>query len=251
MAKVLEGIVAPPSRLRAGVPPSLDAIVLQCLSRAPDDRLRSCAALADAIGGAVAVASPHEVAEWVSEIGSDFLNERGALLRAVEDGRVGAFASSRSVASEGTTTLPANDLPARGVLGPRDPSQPSTRSEAPVARPLRAAIAFSALLALVIVVGVVWSVWRSLPHVTNLGIDNASTVTRTLPSVEVVATQALTPSASPAASSSDDARPPTSSASQGSTRSPRPTTPKPRPDPCRPRYVTGPDGIRRVKPECL
>jgi serine/threonine-protein kinase len=243
MARVLEGVVAPPSELCPGVPPTVDAIVLQCLSRARGERLPSCAAMADAISGAVAVASAHDVSEWVTAIASDFLSERQELVRCVEEGRAGAFVAHRAVAPERTATLAGNEPPNPPPLR-RDSS--SEEPSAAHGRGRRVAL-FSSLFAVLALaaVALVWSVRRSPPQITRLDVGGAAAAASPpVPS---------TPPAPPVAGSSDEAKdvPPTTSAAHGSPRPPRPTTPKPRPDPCKPKYVTGPDGIRRVKPECL
>ena len=49
MYQVVEKEVPPPSRLRADIPPLLDAVVLRALQKMPADRYQSAAEMADAL----------------------------------------------------------------------------------------------------------------------------------------------------------------------------------------------------------
>jgi serine/threonine-protein kinase len=106
--------VRPPSALAPAVPTALDEVVLRALATHPRDRFATAEEMAEAIEGAVRVASPAEVAEWVERVAGEELREharRVAMIEAGED-RPPASAAPAIVAPS-----PTKHAPKRSLLG--------------------------------------------------------------------------------------------------------------------------------------
>jgi eukaryotic-like serine/threonine-protein kinase len=84
IARVLHSKVTPPSALNSAVPPELDAVVLRALERDPGQRFQTAREQAAALGAAVALASPSQVADWVRELGGARLSQRIERVAAIE-----------------------------------------------------------------------------------------------------------------------------------------------------------------------
>jgi hypothetical protein len=82
--KVLAGTVEPPSRRAAGVPMSLDAIVLRGLDPDPKARFPSARDMAIALERSVALPVPAEVGEWVLSLAAEGLEQRAAVVARIE-----------------------------------------------------------------------------------------------------------------------------------------------------------------------
>jgi serine/threonine-protein kinase len=80
---ILEGHVAPPSRVNPGVPSALDRVVLQALAKRAEDRFPSADAMSTAIEGALAASgaavNPAQVAEYMRTAFADDLRKRNEL----------------------------------------------------------------------------------------------------------------------------------------------------------------------------
>jgi serine/threonine-protein kinase len=75
MYRVLQGCSIPPSHVRQGVPPELDAIVMRALSTRPDDRFDTALEMAEALDEVFPDDAPwsHEIAAWLTSIATDQL----------------------------------------------------------------------------------------------------------------------------------------------------------------------------------
>ncbi|HEY5240606.1 MAG TPA: serine/threonine-protein kinase, partial [Polyangiaceae bacterium] len=79
--KVLRGASSPPSKVAAGVPPELDAIVMRGLAIDPDARFATARDMARAIEASIPMATASEVGEWVESVASDILRRRAERVR--------------------------------------------------------------------------------------------------------------------------------------------------------------------------
>jgi serine/threonine protein kinase len=84
LAKVLEGKVPPPSALTKGIPPELDAIVAQALSKSPDDRFATARDMARMLDGVVPLVPTAEIGEWVETVGAEHLATRTQTVSRIE-----------------------------------------------------------------------------------------------------------------------------------------------------------------------
>ncbi len=84
ITKSLEGDVAPPSSLRAEVPPALDAVALKALSSERQDRFGTAQQMALALETAAARATAREVGAWVQRIAHEALERRSACIARME-----------------------------------------------------------------------------------------------------------------------------------------------------------------------
>jgi serine/threonine protein kinase len=124
---VMRKRVPPPSEL--GAPPALDDICLHALSRAKEGRFQNAAAMARALFEAASaqdlVASPREVAEWVTrEFGESLDEQRRLIQRAFELGGSsqgsGTFMLAPAPApNEVLAPTPVHGVPAVDLPAPR------------------------------------------------------------------------------------------------------------------------------------
>jgi serine/threonine-protein kinase len=84
LGRVLDDRVPPPSSLRGGLPPALDAITLRGLDRTPARRFASAADMAAALEAAVRPAGVDEVGAWVRALAAGALAERDDRLARLE-----------------------------------------------------------------------------------------------------------------------------------------------------------------------
>jgi len=84
MAKVVAGVVTPPSEVRDDVPKSVDALVEKALARNPFDRHATARELATAIEETLGVASPGVVGDWVARFAGDALSKRADRIKEIE-----------------------------------------------------------------------------------------------------------------------------------------------------------------------
>ncbi|PKN44611.1 MAG: serine/threonine protein kinase, partial [Deltaproteobacteria bacterium HGW-Deltaproteobacteria-20] len=84
MRKVLEEPIPSVREVAKDVPEQLACVVDQGLSRNPDDRFQSAQAMAIAIEHAAGVATPREVAAWLSEVASEAVKARSADIAEIE-----------------------------------------------------------------------------------------------------------------------------------------------------------------------
>ncbi len=84
MAKVLAGVVVPPTRLAPDVPDALSEIVLRGLSRDPESRFASADEMARALERATSPALPREVGDWVRDVAAEAVEARAHYVAAME-----------------------------------------------------------------------------------------------------------------------------------------------------------------------
>jgi len=65
-AQHLTSAPVPPSARRAGIPPELDALILRCLAKSPDERPASAASLRASLLGLAAKWTEERAASWWS-----------------------------------------------------------------------------------------------------------------------------------------------------------------------------------------
>jgi hypothetical protein len=87
VAKVLQGVVIPPSEFCSDVSAELDDIVLRGLSRDSRERFASCREMANALREAATPGSADELGRWVATIAKDLLAQRSARITAIETGQ--------------------------------------------------------------------------------------------------------------------------------------------------------------------
>ncbi len=242
VAKILEGVVIEPSRMRASMPKALDAIVMRGLARAPGDRFASAKDMADALLDVVSAAPPSEVGAWVTTTAPEELRVSAARIDRMEQGD-GAEPPPPSARPEHTVTFAREEK--RPMAAAARESVP-TASAPPPPRPVaKIAVGATAILA---AVALAWFAFaqRDRPPATS-------------------ATVHPEPVAVPTSSTNDEPAPPSlpSASASATVQSAAPVAPRPparrpaRASPassragCSPIYTTGPDGIRRIKPECL
>ncbi|MEZ4369575.1 MAG: serine/threonine-protein kinase [Polyangiaceae bacterium] len=84
LGRIASGKVEVPSKFRPEIPPELDAVVLQALASDRELRFPTALAFAEAIEGAVRVASSREIGAWVDANAAMGLDERSQRLSEVE-----------------------------------------------------------------------------------------------------------------------------------------------------------------------
>jgi serine/threonine-protein kinase len=99
LRQIMEDEVEPPSRRRPEVPAALDAVVMQALAKEPGFRFDTALAMAEAIEGAVAVAPPRAIGEWVRDLARERLAMRAQLVGAIESGTAGGHAEPAAASS--------------------------------------------------------------------------------------------------------------------------------------------------------
>jgi len=225
VAKVLEGVVAPPSRAKPGISGALDALVMRGLSRERAERFGSCREMAGALRAAVTAAPAAEVAAFVERLAGDLLRERAARVAAMEAGVAVAAAAPIVEPSEGLT---------------------ATVVEMPAPKRERR-----------------WW-WLALPAVAAAGVAAIAIPRKTPPAVEpapAVTVAEATPAPEPEATNEPVPTPPASQALPAR----KPAAPhrrsgthsEARPHPgrgkanCDPMFTVDANGIQRVKSECL
>jgi hypothetical protein len=90
LRRIMDGIIDRPSQHVLGVPAPLEAVVMKGLAREPVDRYETALAMAEAIEGAVTVAAPRDVAQWLNALAADRLRARAQLVAAIESGSAAA-----------------------------------------------------------------------------------------------------------------------------------------------------------------
>jgi serine/threonine-protein kinase len=242
MARIVEGVVVPPSRRDGTLPPALDAVVLRGLAKDPDARFATARDMAQALAEAVPPATHETVAAWVAHIASDEIDKRAAELASIESGmpaQPALPAAEPSQPSHVTKTQPA--VGATEVID--GPTQLAWR-EPPNAERSRAGLSVAAG-ALACVIAVVSGIWLSLPGAAaplrpGLGHALSGLGTIDLPEGDDDTEEPTTPEPSPDDSVASPKTPPPAV--------PRKATAKAN---CDPPYTVDASGRRRVKRECL
>ena len=84
IARVLEGVIAPPSRLVEHIPPELDAVVKRGLARNPEDRFPSAEAMAEALEPFVVSVTARQVGTWVTHVAKEALHGRNVQIAKID-----------------------------------------------------------------------------------------------------------------------------------------------------------------------
>lgn len=254
IARVLEGVIAPPSKLAPALPRELDAIVLRGLAREPHERFGSAEEMAEALEVLSHPTTARQVGVWVDHIAGDVLRRRNE--------QIARFDGAPS--TSGLIVAPP--------AGARDPSTETSTLEGPAPEaktqvvPVKAPPGGRALPVLPIVLGTaVAGILAGVLFVVARSPSPAPAVpaaSHTIPAdPAAVPEPAATPAAAVATEApSDD---PAMAAPTAPFSAPRPRVPVPNAQPprskpganakpsCTPPYYEDPSGIRRVKPQCL
>jgi eukaryotic-like serine/threonine-protein kinase len=86
VARVLEGVIAPPSKLVHALPPELDRIVLKGTARDPDQRFATALDMAEALEACGSAASARQVGVWVEDVAGDVLRKRKEQIARMDEG---------------------------------------------------------------------------------------------------------------------------------------------------------------------
>lgn len=242
MARIMQGVVPPPSRKNPNVAPALDEAVLRGLAREPATRFSTARAFACELEAAHPAASAHAVAEWVGEVAGDWLATRSAALARAEAGLASTGAAAPPLEeAEGTTQLAT-----------------TRRAALAAGRARTAVVAASVLLGAGTIAAVV--IGALGPGAPSTAAADASTgaLAQTSPPVDAAPSQSdasaaearmVEPLGEDAGGPSPDATTSRSSTRAGTSGAVRPR-PTGKPD-CSVPYVVDADGRRRVKRECL
>jgi serine/threonine-protein kinase len=262
LAKIMAGIVPPPSKHAPDVPPELDAIALRALHLDPGQRFATARDMARAIEVAVPPASPSEVGEWVEQLAGLRLARRAEQIAEMEARRAPASGPRPSGVPVPAPVVEAAPPPVSMVATRVDlppvaaPAATVTARLADEAapRPSRRRWAWIAGggVSIVLATGVFFVRAPRGP-----GAQGHADVGAALPppapaaGTETAAPAAL-PSSSSGAVTSDEA--PAASGPQPS--SPATTRPRSRPAgapkvSCDPPYSVGPDQVRHYKKQCF
>ncbi|MCB9585241.1 MAG: serine/threonine protein kinase [Polyangiaceae bacterium] len=286
LGRIASGKVEAPSKFRPEITPELDAVVLQALASDREQRFPTALAFAEAIEGAVRVASSREIGAWVDTNAAIGLGERSARLSEVES-------SSHIVAKPVAVAAPVSARTSMPIVESTDLSTARTLVVAP-GRPsaLRKVLGFAAaglggaVLVLLIVVllrpsgneapestkaqPTVTPAPESPPAAAEAAAEAAPRATETAAPADSAGagsdTAAATEVASPESAAKEPAKaeaaaeePAKPAAKQPAAAArPRATThvappvkaAKPKVN-CNPPYSIDAQGIKRVKPECL
>jgi serine/threonine protein kinase len=261
VARVLEGVIAPPSKLAPTLPAELDQLVLKGLARDPDQRFGTALEMAESVEGVVpivALASARQVGAWVEDIAGDVLKRRKEQIARMDAGEDDATVPAPHpvvMLVTQTNTLDAAVDPVRQGTGERTrerPEEPATLLVTPTPEARRKA-------------GAPWIFLggASFLALTGFGLVRMIATTETPSSVTpavassapseppAAATPAPASSPSAAPSTSPSSTPPHASATPPSVRPPGTKASAPTKPSCSPPYYQDSTGIRRVKPECL
>jgi serine/threonine-protein kinase len=250
VAKVLEGVVAPPSKLVPSLPPELDAIVARGLAREPDDRFPSAEAMAEALEGLSHSTTARQVGAWVGHVAGDVIRRRAEQIALIEGapstpGLVVAAAASPGPNTE-TSTLEVQAPEAKTEVRLTPPAAPEPAKRGPGAALIAALIAGTALLGVLAAFAFVGA--RGAVPASSAQATPGDSAAVALPPPSDTATASETPS-TPAAATAPSSPPstqPTPPPQRPHTRPIAPAAPN-----CNPPYYEDSNGIRRVKPQCL
>jgi serine/threonine-protein kinase len=284
----LEGCSTPPSTYVPGLPPGFDDVTMQALRLDPAQRFGTARDMALELEACAGIATPSEVAAWVSSLAADLLGQRARAVAEVE--------SASDIFATATGFAPASGVPPAAPATPplvvdEEPTSVSDVSDVQAPRPdapgvgtrrSHLALAAAAGGAAAIVLGAIGllALRTGNPSPSPVA-PGTTTATATPPEPATTATAPVAePTSAPSASTSTStatllpsptATPPASVAVTAPPRVPAtktsPTTPKtaapdrpaspgaraaPSPAPnCVPPYTVDARGFRVLKPECL
>jgi eukaryotic-like serine/threonine-protein kinase len=250
LARVLEGVVAPPSKLAPALPADLDAIVLRGLARDPRERFASAEQMAEALEASSQPTTARQVGVWVEHIAGDVLRRRTDQIARFDGvpsvpGLVVGAPSPGPATETSTLEVPVPEAKTQ-VQSVRTP--PGRGRSVPVL-PVVLGTAVVGVLAGLAFVGARSSMSPAAPSPSTEASQGVQAVVPEPPAPSATAIASKPPPDEPAA-------PPTSSSAAGHPRvAPIPTPIHPKPGvakpSCTPPYYEDPSGIRRVKPQCL
>ncbi len=250
VARVLEGVVAPPSKLVPSVPPELDAIVARGLAREPDDRFPSAEAMAEALEGLSHSTTARQVGAWVGHVAGEVIRRRAEQIALIE----GAPSTPGLVVAAPTpgprtetSTLEVQAPEAKTEVRLTTPTATEPPKRGPGAAMVAALVAGTALLGVLAAFAFV-GVRGPAPSASSRATPGESTTAVPPASDTTAVSEEPSAPVAPAAPSS-----PPSASAQPTTLPQRPHTrpSAPAAPNCKPPYYMDPSGIRRVKPQCL
>lgn len=224
VTRVLNDRIEAPSRLNSQVPAALDRITLRALARNPSDRFATAREMANAIEGALRVASQSEVVDWVQQVAGVTLAQRAERLRTMVE----------SASDPETARIPS-----------REPLPSSEQPPAVASAPRRAPWPWLAL-ALMAVLAAYWLI-RRVPTPRRVAAPPPAPVL--LPRAPTAVTPPAVEQPPPPASAPETAKEPLAPRRRRRRHDKTPAN-KPEVDCTQPYYVDA-DGIRHVKRECL
>ncbi|HEY3817764.1 MAG TPA: serine/threonine-protein kinase [Polyangiaceae bacterium] len=101
LRRIMDGVVEPPSKHAAGIPPALEAVVMRGLAREPADRFDTALAMAEAMEAAMPLATTRAVGQWLRELAGDRLDARARLVAAIESSSALAPREAPTLLDEG------------------------------------------------------------------------------------------------------------------------------------------------------
>ncbi len=251
VARVLEGVVAPPSKLVPSVPPELDAIVARGLAREPDDRFPSAEAMAEALEGLSHSTTARQVGAWVGHVAGEVIRRRAEQIALIE----GAPSTPGLVVaapvpgpSTETSTLEVQVPEAKTEVRLATPAATAPPRRGPGAAMIAALVAGTALLGVLAAFAFVGARGAAPSSSSPATPGESATVTAPPPSEPTAVSEA--PSA-PIASAAPSSPPSASAQPTALPQRPHPRPSGPAAPNCNPPYYMDPSGIRRVKPQCL
>jgi serine/threonine-protein kinase len=248
--------VEPPSRHAAGLPATVDAIVLRALAKDPADRFPTAREMALSLEADVGIEPPSSVGAWVERLSVDTLRTRAEQIARIEQGSPWASRSAVALADDdpdpdGAAPTVALDR----VLAPSQTGTSGALSQPKQAgklarRPAVLLACAGGLAALALgIAAVVAGRTQSNPGQSPLFV--APSAAMLTPASSAVA-DSIEPGASGALSASAEAPPAGAPPSQQRAPSRPATGSAQRVDPCKPfAYTVDSRGIRHLKPECL
>ncbi len=252
IARVLEGVIAPPSKLAPALSGELDAIVLRGLARQPSDRFASAEEMAEALEVLSHPTTARQVGVWVDHIAGDVLRQRNEQIARFDGApSVPGLLLSRPASPGPTTETSTQEVPVPEAKTQLLPVKASPEGD-PAPKGGRAVPVLPVLLGTAVVgilAGLAFVAARS-----SSPAPAASSSSQVMPSESSAAPDTPEPSAAATEAPADE--PPTvaPAASSSAPTRPRvqPVHPKAGAKPnCTPPYYEDPSGIRRVKPQCL
>lgn len=273
LGRIASGKVEAPSKFRPEISPELDAVVLRALASEMNERFPTALAFAEAIEGAVRVASAREIGAWVDANAALGLGERSQRLSEVESSShivAKQVVSSAPVSARTSVPAEVSDLSTARTLI----VAPGRRSALPKVLGFAAAGLGGAVLVLLIVLlmrpGAAQSDGTTEPSAASPqanaerrqqhSVDETPAPPQQVPAAPAASAEPVA-SAQPVASAEPlpamEAEPRAEPAKKPATAVKPRVTPPPAPKPakpkvnCNPPYSIDAQGIKRVKPECL
>jgi serine/threonine protein kinase len=251
MARVLEQVVDPPSKLATNISPSLDEVVMRGLKRDPDQRWPSAEEMATALEAVVTLPSQRAIARWVTEAGGERLTRQSRIIARFDGEAFADTPTTRTIEppkvdppkiEAASTDAPApKDVPSQVSISVASEVEPSRRE------PRRSPWIAVAAGAVISVVGVVSL--RSCTHEEKTSAApaeaaQAMTTTAASASTKIITQPSVAPSPAIVALTS------TANSVVAPKKAPPPQPPAPKKKNCNPPYTIDKDGVHIPKKEC-